>query len=153
MDMLLVNMPRRSRILARSVIRGAGWGSVSGLLVLLGLALVIACASDDFAVLGLSLSASWIAAVAGMVFGMACGVSAGIFLILLRCKPGVSRAAVRMTGATGAALVPAALLVAMPVTGMHWYLAAGALTAVAFGLGAAGCPAVFYDERRERLRP
>jgi hypothetical protein len=151
-DMLLVNMPRRSLILARSVGRGAGWGSATGALVLLGPALVGAVLSGDFALLAPAVLFSLIAALVGLLAGTACGLSAGVALIVLRCKPGVSRSAVRMTAATGAALLPAAWLIAIPVAGAGWWLAAAALTVLTFSLGAVGGPTVFYDETRKRPR-
>jgi len=104
--------------------------------VLLGPALVAAGESGDFALLAPAVLFSLIAAMAG----------------LLRCMPGVSRAAVRLTAATGAALLPAAWLTAIPVAGSGWWLAAGALTVTMFSLGAVGGPAVFYDESRKRPR-
>jgi hypothetical protein len=151
-DMLLVHMPRRSRILARSLARGAGWGSASGALVLLGPAVVVACASCEVAVLVPAVLFSLIAVVVGLLVGIACGLSAGIALVVLRCAPGVGRRAVRMTAATGAALLPAAWLITMAAAGTRFWLLAAALTAMTFGLGAAGGPAVFYDERRRRPR-
>jgi hypothetical protein len=150
--MLLVKRPRRSRILARSVGRGAGWGSATGAVVLLGPALVGAGVSGDLAVLAPAVLFSLIAAVAGLLVGVACGLSAGVALVVLRCKPGVSRSAVRLTAATGAALLPAAWLIATPVAGGGWWLVAAALTGLTFSLGAAGGPAVFYDESRKLRR-
>ena len=120
--------------------------------MLLGPALVAAGESGDFALLAPAVLFSLIAAMAGLLVGTVCGLSAGITLIVLRCMPGVSRAAVRLTAATGAALLPAAWLTAIPVAGSGWWLAAGALTVTMFSLGAVGGPAVFYDESRKRPR-
>jgi hypothetical protein len=150
--MLLVQMPRPSRILARAISGGVCWGSACGALTLLGLALVIACAAGPFALLIPAVFFALLAAAAGSLAGIACGLSAGVALIVLRFKPGVSLPAVRLTAATGAALLPAVCMIALSWRGDPAWFIAAALTALAFGLGAAGGPAAFYDESRKRPR-
>lgn len=167
MNLRVVALPSRRRILMRSVGYAAGCGAAAGALVMVLTAIVAASLGPDpSAILFAVLLGVPIAAVIGAVVGLPCGLVAGIVLVALRRQAGVSRTSARLVAGTAAALPPLALSIAELASWLHspafragifpsaTLLTALSLTLVTFGL-AAGCgPRALYGPpgRRDRLR-
>lgn len=143
----LVVSPLPSQILLRSVGYGAGCGAVAGVVV----AVLLAAFAAPYA-LGL-LIVTPIAATAGAIFGMVCGLTGGVGLITFRRQASTSRWTIRVVAGSGAGLLPAAWLVAGVISpGRSWHLGPALLTAVVVGLGMALGPGAFFGRPPRRAR-
>jgi hypothetical protein len=143
----LVVSPLPSRILLRSVGYGAGYGAVAGIAV----AVLLAAFAAPYA-LGLLILAP-IAATAGAIFGIACGLTGGVGLAIFRRQASTSLWTVRVVAGSGAGLLPAAWLVAGVISpGRSWHLGLALLTVVVVGLGAALGPSAFFGRPPHRAR-
>lgn len=144
----LVVLPRRREILLRSVGYGTGCGAAAGA------AIVVLPAALAFpSGLGL-LFVTPIAATVGAIFGLVCGLTGGVGLIIVRRHVGGSRGAVRVVAGLGSGLVPAFWMAAlMTGSGRAWQPALAALTAVTAMLAGALGPYAFFGRPRRRRQP
>jgi hypothetical protein len=145
----LVVLPPRSAILSRSIGYGAAWGAAIGAIVS-----VLPAGFVPQYILGLLIFTP-IAAAVGAIFGVACGLVAGIGLIIFRRHLPAGRGAVRAVAGSGAGLVPATLMAAlMASSGRLWAPALAALTVLTTMLAAALGPYAFFGRpprRRQRI--
>jgi drug/metabolite transporter (DMT)-like permease len=144
----LVVLPSRNAIFSRSIGYGAAWGAAMGAIVLL-----LPAAFVPEYIFGLLIFAP-IAAAAGAIFGIACGLIAGVGLITLRRHLVPSRGMLRLVAGSGAGLVPASCMAAlMTGSGRLWQPALAALTIITAVLAAALGPYAFFGRpprRRQR---
>jgi len=107
MNVSLLVLSSRRRILLRSLGYALGCGSSAGALTALLGAAVLAALEQNVSLLPLTLVLAPIAAAVGAVTALPCGLIAGLALVALRRHVGFSRAAVRLVAGAGAALLPA----------------------------------------------
>jgi hypothetical protein len=157
MNVSLLVLPSRRRILLRSLGYALGCGSAAGALTALLGAAVLAGLEQNVSLLPLTLVLAPIAAAVGAVASLPCGLIAGLALVALRRRVGFSRAAVRLVAGAGAALLPAiwtgadlADLSSMARPALLF--AALGPTAVVFALAACYGPRALYGRPGRRVR-
>ena len=146
MNYVLVKPPASSRIVQRSMIRGAADGAATGAIVMLAVSLGAACAGSAAAYACLILIP--IGAFAGTAIGMLSAGCGGLALAIFRRQVAASRTAIRQTFGLGAALPFAIGCLAGRHDPVIVRLVALALALLAYGLGCARGPAVFFGQRR-----
>ena len=154
MNVSLLVLSSRRRILLRSLGYALGCGSSAGALTALLGAAVLAALEQNVSLLPLTLVLAPIAAAVGAVASLPCGLIAGLALVALRRHVGFSRAAVRLVAGAGAALLPAIWTGAdLPSTARPALLiAALGPTIVVFALAACYGPRAFYGRPGRRVR-
>jgi hypothetical protein len=152
MDMYLVGLPTRRRMVLRALRRGAWWGSGSGAAAALVAGIALACSGAP-GLMPMALALSPFGAAAGLLTGMACGLTSGAVMSCLRPSIAVSALRVRLAAAAGAALWPAAWVAVVAGNPQRtWLLLSTGLTLTTFCLAFGGGAAVFYDLPGMRLR-
>lgn len=151
----LLVLPSRSSILCRSFGYGAASGAAIGAIIVIMLVAVGTLTALNAGVMlpGILIIAP-IAAWIGAIVGAACGLTAGLGLVIFRRQAGSSRCAVRLVAGAGAGMLPAIWAVAvMASSGHHWGLPVlYALTCVVVALAAALGPYAFFGSPRRRRR-
>jgi hypothetical protein len=149
MNMRVVVPPPWQSIMARALGCGAAYGASLGVATLAALSFAAGALW-----LGL-VPAFWffwlLAALVGVIVGLACGIVGGTALVVLRRQAAGSRAVVRLIAGVGAALLPGACAVLQPANGpVSVFLTS--ITVVTFGVGVARGPRIFYGKPRKRKR-
>jgi hypothetical protein len=139
MNMKIVALPSRRRIIARSALKGAGLGAGTGTVVIVVIALLGASPA--------LLIFAPIAAAVGLVMGGCCGTLGGLALAAARSSIVGRPLAVRLTAGVGASLLPGAWEAAVlgHVGDGAWRVAL--VLAVTFWLAFAAGPAALYGRR------
>jgi hypothetical protein len=154
MNVRLLVLSSRRRILVRSLGYALGCGSAVGALTALVVALVGAVVDQNLGLLPLTLVLAPIGAAVGAAVALPCGIIAGLALVALRRQVGFSRAAVRLVAGAGAAVLPALWTVAEMLSPAEKRLPLAALgpTFVVFALAACYGPRALYGRRPRRVR-
>ncbi len=154
MNVRLLVLSSRRRILLRSLGYALGCGSAVGALTALVVALLGAVVDQNLGLLPLTLVLAPIGAAVGAAVGLLCGLIAGLALVALRRQVGFSRAAVRLVAGAGAAVLPAIWTVAELLSSAETRLPLATLgpTLVVFALAACYGPRALYGRRPRRVR-
>jgi hypothetical protein len=153
MNVRLLVLSSRRRILLRSLGYAIGCGSAVGALTALVVAVVSAVVDQSPGLLPLTLVLAPIGAVVGTTVALPFGLIAGLALVALRRQVGFSRAAVRLVAGAGAAVLPAIWTVAELSSGkMRLPFAALGPTIVVFALAACYGPRALYGRLQRQVR-
>lgn len=154
MNLSLLVLSSRRRILLRSLGYALGCGSAAGALTALLVAAAFAAVGQNIGLLALTLVLAPIGAAVGAVAAFPCGLIAGLALVVLRRRVGFSRAAVRLVAGAGAAVLPATWTVADLLSTAHTRVLFAGLgpTIVVFALAACYGPRALYGRTGRGVR-